>query len=105
MRNFHLALVAGASLLLALAGTANAHSGGGGGLGGGSGGGAPSSPPGFNSSGGHNGFELLTTSGESSTQPEPKGWDQGKADWKTDLPETGTTSPSVDPLPPGLSKN
>ena len=59
MRNFHLALVAGASLLLALAGTANAHSGGGGGLGGGSGGGAPSSPPGFNSSGGHNGFELL----------------------------------------------
>jgi len=103
MRDFHLALVAGASLLLALGSAASAnpgsHSGGSSGVG------APSSPPGFNSSGGHNGFESSTTSGESSTQPEPKGWDQGKADWKTDSPETGTTSPSVDPLPPGLSKN
>jgi hypothetical protein len=104
MRDFHLALVAGASLLLALGSAAsanpNSHSGGGSGVG------APPSPPGFNSGGGHNGFESSTAPGDSSTNPpEPKGWDQGLgsgAAWKDDVSSSGTP---VDNLPPGLSKN
>lgn len=104
MRTFHLALVAGASLLLALSGAANAHpgsGGGGGGLGGGSGGGAPSSPPGFSSGGGHGGFDSNSTGSQLSESP--KGWDQGKADWKTGSPDS-TTSPDT-ALPPGFSKH
>jgi hypothetical protein len=103
MKNSYLAVVVGASLLLALGGTANAHNTR---DGGGSGVGAPPSPPGFNSGGGHNGFESSTAPGESSTNPpEPKGWDQGLgsgAAWKSDGLSSGTP---VDNLPSGLGKN
>ena len=66
------------------------------------GGGAPSSPPGFNGSQvsgqtGHNGFD---TDGASST---PRGWGEGKADWKTDSATTTNPDPAV--LPPGFSKH
>jgi hypothetical protein len=73
-----------------------------GGKGLGAGGGQPASPPGFNSSQvsgqpGHNGFDSDGT-GSPTT---PRGWDEGKADWKTD-----SLTPNSDSavLPPGFKR-
>ena len=104
MRHFNLALVAGASLLLALSGAANAHpgsAGGGGGLGGGNGVGAPSSPPGFDSGGGHNGFDQNPAG--STLSSSPRGWDNGNADWKTNTETTDVTPQPDSALAPGFA--
>lgn len=80
-------VVAAAGLLLAFGSVAEAKGPGASpGLGGG--GGQPSAPPGLsNTTGGHNGFD----------DGQPKGWDQGKATWKTD------PNDATQPLPPGFN--
>jgi hypothetical protein len=100
-----LALVAGASLLLALGSAASAHpgNGGGGGLGGGSSGGDPSSPPGFSSGGDHNGFDQ-STAADGTVSSSPRGWDNGKADWKTNTETTDVTPQPDSALAPGFAR-
>ena len=89
MRLSYLAVAAGTSLLLTLSSGAIAHSASGGG-------GAPAAPTGFSSGGNHGGFD---SNPAGSTLPSsPRGWDQGKADWKTGSPD-GQASPGA-PLPP-----
>ena len=61
-------------------------------------GGFAGTPPGFGSQGGHNGFERFTPAGASSPTMLPNGWDQGKADWKSNLQR----NPPVLTCPPGL---
>jgi hypothetical protein len=96
MRKYYL-VVAAAGLLLVLGASAEA---------GGRGGGPSMTPPGFGSSGGHNGFETFThtTPGTPPTitqQRLPPGWDEGKADWKSNLQ---TSNPILTTRPPGLSR-
>ena len=68
----------------------------------GGGAGPSTTPPGFGSSGGHNGFETFThtTTTTESHVNLPSGWDQGKADWKADLQ---TNNPNLTTRPPGLA--
>ncbi len=88
----YLAVTAAAGLVLALGASNEAGARG---LGGG---GPSTTPPGFGSQGGHNGFETFTNG--SSTARLPRGWDQGKASWKSGL--QGST-PILTTRPPGLS--
>ena len=97
MRKSYLATTAAAGLLLVLGTSAEA---------GGRGGGAPMTPSGFGSPGGHNGFETFThtTLGTPPTitqQRLPGGWDEGKADWKSNLQRS---NPILTTRPPGLSR-
>ncbi|MBS0237109.1 MAG: hypothetical protein JSR89_01645 [Proteobacteria bacterium] len=91
--------IGAASALLALSGAANAHSSSAGG------GGAPSVPPGFSSGGNHTGFDSNSTG--STPSSSPRGWDQGKADWKTNSPDGqasgGTPAPADSALAPGFA--
>ena len=64
---------------------------------GGAGSGPPSTPPGFGSSGGHNGFETYSNP---SSMTLPQGWGTGNADWKTGLQGL---SPDLTTRPRGLS--
>ncbi len=89
MRKSYLIATA-AGLLLALGGMAEAK-------GPGAVGGSNSPPPGFNSQGGHNGFDRDTSG--ATTISQPKGWDQGNASWKNDPGDTLNPQP----LPPGIS--
>ena len=68
---------------------------------GGAGSGPPPTPPGFGSTGGHNGFE--TYSSPTSTPPAwpyRRAGGTGNADWKTGLQGP---SPDLTTRPPGLS--
>jgi hypothetical protein len=99
MKSYLAGAAAAAGLLLALGASAEAA---GKGLGGG---GPPTTPPGFGSPGGHNGFETFThtTPGTPPTitqQRLPGGWDEGKADWKSNLQ---APNPILTTRPPGLS--
>ena len=100
MKPFYIALVGSVSLLVALDGVANAHSTG-------SAGGQPSVPAGFSSGGNHAGLDSNPTG--STLSSSPRGWDQGKADWKTGSPDGGTSVGSqLSPdsaLAPGFTHN
>lgn len=99
MRISYVAVGAAAGFILVFAAAANAHSTGGGV---GVGGGAPSSPPGFTSGGNHQGFDR-----DSGSTASPRGWDHGKADWKTDSPDSPTSSATLSPdsaLAPGFTR-
>lgn len=92
--------VAGVAALLLQVGAANAHSSGGG-----TAGGPPAAPTGFGSAGNHNGFDSNPTG--STLSSSPRGWDQGKADWKTNSPDgqssAGTPPPADSALAPGFA--
>jgi hypothetical protein len=61
-------------------------------------GGFAGTPPGFGSPGGHGGFEQFNLPGATRPTNLPNGWDQGRADWKSNLQQT---SPTLS-CPPGL---
>ena len=68
---------------------------------GGAGSGPPLTPPGFGSTGGHNGFEPYSNpTSTPSSMALPQGWGTGNADWKTGLQGP---SPDLTTRPPGLS--
>lgn len=94
MSKLHLAILAGLSL--ALSSAANAHGSGGGA-------GGPPAPQGFSSGGNHNGFDHNPAG--STLSSSPRGWDQGKAGWKTNSADsvsaTGTPLPDS-ALAPGF---
>jgi hypothetical protein len=95
----YLVATAAVGLVLALSASANA---GGRGLGGA---GPSTTPPGFSSSGGHNGFETFTHTGPgttTTTERLPRGWDEGKAAWKSGLE---APNPILSTRPPGLSRH
>jgi hypothetical protein len=87
-------VISAAGLSLALG--SNAAVAGGKGLG--TPGGFTGTPPGFASQGGHGGFEPFTPSRATSPTNLPNGWDQGRADWKSNLQQ----NPPVLTCPPGL---
>jgi hypothetical protein len=93
-KSYLAAAAAAAGLLLALGASAEA---------GGKGGGPPTTPHGFSSPGGHGGFETFTNTGPPpATARLPGGWDQGKADWKSNLQDPPLNS-ILTTRPPGLS--
>ncbi len=105
MRTSYLAVALAVSAVVAGVNSAMA---GGRGLGGS---GPSSTPPGFASSGGHNGFENFTHSttttsstgvstATTSSEYLPGGWDEGKASWKAGLQ---SANPDLPTRPPGLA--
>ena len=94
MGRWILVICAAASLSLPL-GLSAAEAGG---RGLGTPGGFTGTPPGFGSQGGHQGFEPFNLPGSTSPTNLPNGWDQGKADWKSNLQQTHPTLS----CPPGL---
>jgi len=93
--------------LIAVLAVAAAFAGANAALAGGKGSTPSSTPPGFDNTGGHNGFEEFThtttsNGGETTTSTHaylPGGWDEGKAAWKSGLQ---AENPNLATRPPGL---